>query len=321
LTYFMQASEPITRPSANRQLGQLHRIAGRTPTPERLYVLAFDHRWQIEELADRYAASRERIRRLKWLIWEGWQTVASKHAEVGILADDLYSDQVLEAASGSGHFVARALDEPASLPLRLLGEPEVASFLRTWPKDQVVKVIAYMGSGDPDELTADQTRTLVRAQRACWKVGRELLVEIQAPPGKAHEPGEVARIVDTLIAGGIEPEWWKLPPLPNANEWDEISSVVQSADVACRGLLVLGQGSTVENLEVAFAAAAPQPLCRGFAVGRTIFAEVAEAWLSGSATDDEASRSIAERFLAIIDVFEKASLGRGSSNSKEVFDD
>ena len=45
-----------------------------------------------------------------------------------------------------------------------------------------------------------------------------------------------------------------------------------------------------EELEAAFVAVADVPVVKGFAVGRTIFAVPAEAWLRGE-MDDETSRS------------------------------
>lgn len=312
--YFLGRDGRIRRPAADKQLAQLHRLAGRKATPERLYVLAFDHRWQLEEAAERSGVGRERISELKNLIWQAWGDVAAERPEAGVLVDDRYGSRVLELASGSGRFVARALDEPATRPLRVLGEPEVAAYLRTWPRDHVAKVIAYMAARDPVELAEDQVATLVRVQQACWRAGRELLVEIQAPPGEPHEPGELAELVRRLLAAGVEPEWWKLPPTPRAEDWAGVAAAVQAADLACRGLLVLGQGSSPEELEAAFAAAAGQKLCRGFAVGRTIFGEPAEAWLAGEASDDELRKTVAERFVDTIARFERAT-GRASVRS------
>jgi len=304
---FLGQDGGIRRPAEDARLAQLHRLAGRPPTPERLYVLAFDHRWQLEEAADRLGADRARIVELKDLIAEAWSEVAAERDDVGVLVDGQYGATVLERASGSGRFVARALDVPATRPLEVLGEPEVASFLHTWPRDHVVKVIAYMGVDDPAELTEAQTATLVRVQQAAWRAGRELLVEIQAPPGQMHAPGELEALVRGLLAAGVEPEWWKLPPTPRPEDWAGVAAAVTELDVACRGLLVLGQGSTPAELSAAFQAAARQPLCRGFAVGRTIFGEPAEAWLAGEAGDDELRKTVAQRFVDTISRFEQAS--------------
>ena len=306
LEAFLARPSPPRRPAQDLRLGQLHRLAGRASSPGSLYVLAFDHRWQLEQLADRAGAPRARLPVLKELIWRGFTSAAGERTDVGVLVDDRYGGRVLELASGTGHFVARALDEPASRPLRVLGEPDVASFLHSWPRDQVIKVLAYLGLDDPPARFAEQVATLARVQEACRRSGRELLVELQAPPGERYGERELPEVVERLLGAGLEPEWWKLPPSPHAADWARLARAVEASDVACRGLLVLGQGSTEEQLAAAFTAAAGQPLCRGFAAGRTIFEEPASAWLAGELDDQALSERVGARFAATIDRFEAA---------------
>ncbi len=303
LEAFLARSIPPRRPAEDHRLGQLHRLAGRATSPSSLYVLAFDHRWQLEQLADRLGASRSRLPILKELIWRGFSSVAGGRGDVGVLVDDRYGERVLELASGSGWFVARALDEPASRPLRVLGEPDLASFLHSWPRDHVIKVLAYLGLDDPAGQFAAQVATLTRVQEACRRTERELLVELQAPPGERYGEGELPEVVERLLGAGLEPEWWKLPPSPHPADWARLAGAVEASDIACRGLLVLGQGSTEEQLHAAFTAAAGQPLCRGFAVGRTIFEAPAGAWLAGELDDEALSGRVGDRFVETIDRF------------------
>ena len=50
---------------------------------------------------------------------------------------------------------------------------------------------------------------------------------------------------------------------------------------------------------------------RGFAVGRTIFAESAKAWLAGRMSDEEAVDQMAQKFGALVAVWE----GLGGANT------
>ncbi len=59
-----------------------------------------------------------------------------------------------------------------------------------------------------------------------------------------------------------------------------------------------------DELGRGFAVAAGRPLCKGFAVGRSIFSDAAEAWFSGRVDDDEAASMIAERYRRIIALWE-----------------
>ncbi|WP_141561260.1 2-deoxy-5-keto-D-gluconate 6-phosphate aldolase domain-containing protein, partial [Pelagimonas phthalicica] len=59
-------------------------------------------------------------------------------------------------------------------------------------------------------------------------------------------------------------------------------------------------------LAASFALAAKQPLVKGFAVGRTIFADPARAWLKGDINDAEAVDQMAERFSRLCTIWDQA---------------
>jgi 5-dehydro-2-deoxygluconokinase len=87
----------------------------------------------------------------------------------------------------------------------------------------------------------------------------------------------------------VRPEWWKIPPNPDPAVWARIGDVVREHDPYCAGLLVLGQAMKEEKLAESFAAAASEPLCRGFAIGRSIYGELGRRWLAGEIGDEELS--------------------------------
>ena len=59
-----------------------------------------------------------------------------------------------------------------------------------------------------------------------------------------------------------------------------------------------------EQLKAAFAVAAGSPIVKGFAVGRTIFADAAKNWLAGRIGDDEAVDDMADRFGRLVALWE-----------------
>ncbi len=89
---------------------------------------------------------------------------------------------------------------------------------------------------------------------------------------------------------------WKLPPNPDPGVWHGFGDVVREYDPFCAGLLVLGQAMEEEKLAESFAAAASEPLCRGFAIGRSIYGEPGRRWLAGETDDEELVSSVAERY-------------------------
>ncbi len=92
---------------------------------------------------------------------------------------------------------------------------------------------------------------------------------------------------------GIRPDWWKLEPQASAAAWDAIGRVIDKNDPWCRGVVLLGLEAPQDELEAAFAATANAQVVKGFAVGRTIFAEPAEKWLAGQISDEAAVSDMA----------------------------
>jgi 5-dehydro-2-deoxygluconokinase len=68
--------------------------------------------------------------------------------------------------------------------------------------------------------------------------------------------------------------------------------------------VLLGLEAPQDELARAFAAAKGARTVRGFAVGRTIFAEAAKAWFAGAMRDEEAVTDMAARFRALVEIWE-----------------
>jgi 5-dehydro-2-deoxygluconokinase len=71
-------------------------------------------------------------------------------------------------------------------------------------------------------------------------------------------------------------------------------------------VLVLGLDADEAALDASFSVAARFPVCKGFAVGRSIFGAAAQAWFSGRAGDDEAIDDVATRYARLIALWERA---------------
>ena len=61
-----------------------------------------------------------------------------------------------------------------------------------------------------------------------------------------------------------------------------------------------------EQLWQGFNAAAGQPLCRGFAVGRTLFADAAAAWFASQLDDSGVIAQVATRYQRLIGLWREA---------------
>jgi 5-dehydro-2-deoxygluconokinase len=295
LEYFLALEEKPRRLSDDRWLDRIHRATTRKE-PEELRVLAIDHRWQLEEAADELGVDRGRLRELKVLLGRAFRRVAEEDESSGVLIDDVHGDEALEELTGSGAWISRAVEVAKSRPVEFVGGPNVAATLRTWPEEHVVKCNLYMHPEDDAEVRGVQEERVLQLYGACLANDRQLLLEVQPPPETTYDGESVAALIRRFYELEVNPAWWKIPPNPDPGVWARIGDVVREHDPYCAGLLVLGRAAEEEELAESFAAAASEPMCRGFAIGRSIYGEPARRWLAGEIDDEELQSSVAERY-------------------------
>ncbi len=295
LEYFLALEEKPRRLRDDVWLEHLHRATTRND-PEELRVLAVDHRWQLEEAADELGVDRGRLRELKVLLGRAFRRVAENDEAAGVLIDDVYGDGALEELTGSGAWISRAVEVAKSRPVEFVGGPNLAATLRAWPEEHVVKCNLYMHPEDDAQTREVQEQRVLQLFDACLANDRQLLLEVQATPDTTYDGDSVARLLGRFYEIEVRPEWWKIPPNPDPAVWARIGDVVREHDPYCAGLLVLGQAMKEEKLAESFAAAASEPLCRGFAIGRSIYGELGRRWLAGEIGDEELVSSVAGRY-------------------------
>jgi 5-dehydro-2-deoxygluconokinase len=313
LTYFLDAArrDParMRRPDRDATLARLHRVTPARKAWDEVLGFAFDHRNQFFELAQQTGASEARIAKLKGLFVEAVaQTEKQRGLEgrIGVLIDDRYGQDALNAATGRGWWIGRPVELPGSMPLVFDHGRSVGTKLIEWPQEHVAKCLVQYHPDHPHEVRLEQeaqVRTLYDAVQAS---GHELLLEVIVPKnGPAVEDDTVYRSLKRLYNLGIYPEWWKLEPM-SAQQWQAIDALIAERDPACRGVVLLGLSAAVEQLSDGFKAAAASVTCRGFTVGRTIFHEPSHAWLAGSIDDAELIARVRKTFETLIDAWRTA---------------
>jgi 5-dehydro-2-deoxygluconokinase len=272
-------------------INHLHWATTRRPQPDLLMALAIDHRAQFESLG----APRERIEHFKLLAVDATLRIADGRPGFGMLLDSTYGQKALYKAANAGLWIGRPVEKPGSRPLDL--EP---MNLAEWPVTHTVKCLCFYRPDDSAEMKARQERELARVHEAARTAGRELLIEIIAGKHGALDDTTVAAVLSRLYALGIKPDWWKLEPQKSPAAWAAIEKVVKQQDPYCRGIVVLGLEAPQAELAAAFRIASTAKVVKGFAVGRTIFADAADKWLSGKMTDEAAVDAMAASFQALV---------------------
>ena len=140
---------------------------------------------------------------------------------------------------------------------------------------------------------------------AARQTRHELLLEVIPPRGSDVDSGTVARALDRLYEIGIHPDWWELQPPSSTETWSEIARVIERRDSRCRGILLLGLDAPEEELTRAFHTASAHALCKGFAVGRTIFGAAARSWFAGEIDDDAAVADMAASYGRLIAAWQR----------------
>ena len=306
LTHFLAhgASSKALRKDAD--LNHIHWATTRRAQPEGLVAFAIDHRSQLEAIADRVGAPREKIAAFKELAVDAAAMVAQGRPGFGMLLDSTYGMRAMNRAAPHKFWIGRPVESPGSRPLDFDHLPDLGSHLVEWPITHTVKCLCFYHPDDPADLKARQERELLRLHDAARTVGRELLVEIIAGKHGPLRDDTIASVVARLYALGIRPDWWKLEPQTTPQAWQAIESEIRRNDPYCRGIVLLGLEAPEAELAAAFAVAAGSSLVKGFAVGRTLFAAAAEAWLSGKMSDADAVADMAGRFRSLTEAWHRA---------------
>ncbi len=306
LQHFLKNGSPHRALRHDAALNHIHWATTRRPQAETLMAFAIDHRAQFEALVSETGAPLERISAFKRLAVEAAARVADGRAGFGMLIDGTYGREALFRAADHPFWIGRPVEVPGSRPLDFEGRGSLAAELVEWPVGHTVKALCHYHPDDPDELKARQERELLRVHAAARGLGRELLVEIIAGKHGALHPDTVSTVLRRLYRLGIKPDWWKLEPQRDAAAWRAVADAIAAHDPSCRGIVLLGLDAPEAELEAAFAVAAREPLVRGFAVGRTLFADAARRWLKGEIDDAAAVSDMASRFQRLVDAWQRA---------------
>ena len=315
LQYFLEHGSTTRRLREDSLLEHLHRVTTRTRRWDELVILAFDHRAQLEQLAARHGAGTGRIAAFKQLVAAGARRGAGQRAGVGVILDGRFGEDVLPTVTGKSWWVARPVELPGSRPLEFEAGNHLALEMRTWPGEHVAKCLVSYHPQDPLELREAQLLRLSELQHASAATSHEFLVEVIPPLGMPSNDSTLTEALRQIYAAGICPDWWKLPPCDSAAEWDSIAAVISRHDPHCRGVLVLGLEASEEELDRSFRIAAPHSICRGFAVGRSIFAESATLWFAGRATDEQVIAEIAQRYARLVARWDDARAGMAEAQT------
>jgi myo-inositol catabolism protein IolC len=132
------------------------------------------------------------------------------------------------------------------------------------------------------------------------------MIEVIAPPGMRYAEGELAAAVDWALRAGLDPDWWKLPNLPEGGEaeWRRLAALLDRAGSRAR-LVPLGGDRPIPELVAAFGAVRRTDRGGGFAIGRSVFGPSWRKFLAGDRSEALAD-DVARRTLELVAAWREA---------------
>ncbi|MBK0021801.1 5-dehydro-2-deoxygluconokinase [Brucella pseudogrignonensis] len=290
----------------DQALEQVHWSTNRNGDWPHMRVFAFDHRIQLEEMAQETGATDEKIGEFKELCLNAALEVSAGENGYGVLCDGRLGRDALHRAAGSGLWIGRPTEWPGSRPLEL--EPELGpdcGGLVEWPVENVVKLLCFYHPDDSDDVKAQQEATVKRLFTAARRNRLEFLLEIIPSKVAPVDDMSTAKVIERFYEIGVYPDWWKLEPLKTTEAWRNACEAITRNDPHTRGIVVLGLDAPAEELEASLKVAAGFDLVKGFAIGRTILGDVARQWLANKISDAEAITEMAKRYRGFCDLWDR----------------
>lgn len=286
-------------------LDELHHALSRPAFNKPVLALACDHREPFKVLSKKFDRNAADVRKFKALVHQAMRATASglTDARPGMLMDNLFGADVLLKLSQDAIWTGRPIEVTGSRPIGFEADPGLAAYIASWQPGQVAKVLVWSHPDDDAALTETQNRQLQRLQADCRAAGIEWMLELVPPLDMDRSDETLRRGVVQAYENGLRPDWWKLPGLASRDGWGALATAIEQADPYCRGVIVLGLNEEIPKLADTLALAGQAPICKGFAVGRSIFGNAAEAWFAGQIGDADAIEDMAARYRQCCDAY------------------
>jgi 5-dehydro-2-deoxygluconokinase len=226
----------------------------------------------------------------------------------GLLVDDQFGRDVLEHVTGCGLWIGRPVERPGSRPLRFAAGDNLALAMRQWPAEHVAKCLVFHHPDDRQDLRLMQLERLAVLQEAAIGTGHEFLIEVIPPKDMPAAHDTVERAMAQIYDAGIRPDWWKLPSLED-EDWRKVAALIGREDPHCRGVVLLGLEAPEDVLAQSFATAARHEICKGFAIGRSIFMQPARDWMAGHLRDEAFVATVEGAYRRLIDLWRRGRPG------------
>jgi myo-inositol catabolism protein IolC len=273
---------------------------GRPTAANPLLILAMDQRGSFAKLFgteedDASPEQVEQMRAAKTLVYRGVAAVADQvqGAQIGVLTDEEYGPAVLAQAKADGRVLAYPVEKSGQELFDLEYGDGTSQHVERWQPDYV-KVLVRMNPDDDPAGTKGQLDKLVALSASLQGSGMPFLFELLVPASDAQlasvggdstaydrdvRPGLVVQVIEAAHGAGVEPTLWKIEGLETTEAAEQIVVAAKAGgrDADC---IVLGRDAPQDKLDHWLQVAAGVDGFVGFAIGRSIWKEPLEQYLT-----------------------------------------
>lgn len=267
-----------------------------------LMILALDHRDSFEKTlfhVDPKAPGDEALasmRRAKSLVYEGLLLARGDlgAGTPGVLVDELLGAEIQERAADDGVVLAIPVEKSGEKVFDLEYGDQTAEHVGRIDPDYV-KVLVRMNPDDEPDDTQKQLERL--AQLSAWlrSIGKPFLYELLVPASDKQlaevggdkdaydrdlRPALVVEVIKANQEAGVEPQLWKIEGLETADAAREVVAACRGGGRPEVGCIVLGRDAPQERLDHWLRIAARVDGFVGFAIGRSIWEDGVEQFLT-----------------------------------------
>lgn len=270
-----------------------------------LPIMAFCHRWQLEESCQKFNQPFSKISEFKTAIAKAVIGAAQHVKHACILTDPIYGYDAIREAEQAGLDVIVPIEKSGTYPTQWIDPWSAYEIMLKNPASWGVKLLWPIHPDQPVHEQEHQYDRLRELAHAASQLERRWMLEVVAPAGFELSDRHIIGIMSNVYLMGITPYWWKLPAFHSKDEWRNMGQLIDEFDSAARVVILGGEAKSIERFSQAFDIAQSTHHGIGFAIGRSIFWP---AWMKFIEAEWELSlveESIAQKYKELYQLWSR----------------
>ncbi|MFH1867243.1 MAG: DUF2090 domain-containing protein [Patescibacteria group bacterium] len=290
-----------------------------------LYILAFDHRSSFSRdllgIKNKPGLTQvAKIKELKQVIFAGFRSAVKQEgvpaSEAAVLVDEQYGEAVLRQAKKANYQICLSAEKSGKGVFTLEYGNQFAEHIEKF-KPLFVKTLVRYNPEDDKNKNQQKLSQVSELGNWCHQHNYKLLVELLVPATAEQlssvsgskdrydlelRPSLTQQAVAWFQQAGIQADVWKIEGMDKTEDYQLVMDQIKLGGKEVKAV-VLGRGEDSKHMERWLKAAKPVDGIIGFAIGRTIFLQALQDFLTSKITEQQVIEQISERYTYFYKVF------------------